>query len=206
MKIAIDVNDVIRDNMLQFNVIYKKYVDPNFDTPLSEITSYNMLENYSFNSEESLEKFRYFDYPWELYGDAPTCDRMVQHYVNYWVNKTLGNLDEEYIPDVMLFSPFEMAATIQATYSFLGRVGSRIREIYFPKDSSTIYDRADIVITAQPSLIENCPKDKIVIKINKPYNKDIKVDYSFDSIMQVINDDKETIINLIKEKVDGEEK
>jgi hypothetical protein len=57
---------------------------------------------------------------------------------------------------------------------------------------------ADIVITTQPSLIENCPEGKTVIKVEKPYNKECECKYSFNSMMDIIQDKNETIINLLK--------
>ena len=72
-------------------------------------------------------------------------------------------------------------------------MGSRVREYYFPIDSSTIWDRCDVLITANPNLIQNCPSDKVVIAITKPYNKDIQTKYRFDTLMDVINDKNETI-------------
>lgn len=195
MTLAIDINDVIRDNMYQFKVTYQRYIDSNFDINLDDIDTYNMLDHYPFESETELHTFKYIDYPYELYGRAQPCDKMLPYALNDYLEKTLRDLDNP--PNIILFSPFEMSLTIQSTYAFLSAKTIRARELYFPIDSMTIYDRADIVITAQPSLIENCPEDKTVIKINKPYNKDIETKYSFKSMMDVINDENETIINLI---------
>ena len=66
----------------------------------------------------------------------------------------------------------------------------------------TIYDRADVVITAQPSLIENCPENKTVIKVVKPYNKNIETKYSFGSMMDIINDPDRTLIKIIENKTE----
>ena len=198
MVIAIDINDVIRDNMFQFRSIYQKFMDTNFDIELDEIVSFNMMEVYPFRSDEELFQFKYVDYAFELFARAECCDKMLPYMFNDWVEKTLKNLDEELIPEVILFSPFEMGLTIQSTYSFLATKGIRVRGIIFPKDSSKIYDMADIVITTQPSLIENCPENKTVIKINKPYNKECECKYSFNSMMDIIQDKNETIINLLK--------
>lgn len=203
MTIAIDINDVIRDNMYQFKTIYEKFINPDFDIDLKDITSYNMLEIYPFDGEEDLAKFKYVDYPYELYGRAQCCDKMLPYVLNDWLERTLRDVDEENIPNVMFFSPFEMGLAIQSTYAFLSGNTFRVRELYFPTNSITIYDRADIVITAQPSLIENCPEGKTVIKIEKPYNKDIETKYSFNSLMDVIKDENNTVINILEHKENG---
>jgi hypothetical protein len=200
MTLAIDINDVIRDNMFQFRYIYQKYVDSSFEIDLNDIDTYNMMDHYPFGDENELNQFKYIDYAFELYGRAEACDKRLPYALNDYLEKTLKDLDE--VPNVILFSPFEIGLTIQSTFSFLSARTIRAREIYFPIDSMTIYDRADVVITAQPSLIENCPEGKTVIKIVKPYNKEIETKYSFNSMMDVINDPNETLIKIIENKIE----
>jgi len=200
MTLAIDINDVIRDNMFQFRYIYQKYVDSSFEIDLNDIDTYNMMDHYPFGDESELNQFKYIDYAFELYGRAEACDKRLPYALNDYLEKTLKDLDE--VPNVILFSPFEIGLTIQSTFSFLSARTIRAREIYFPIDSMTIYDRADVVITAQPSLIENCPEGKTVIKIVKPYNKEIETKYSFNSMMDVINDPNETLIKIIENKIE----
>lgn len=200
MTLAIDINDVIRDNMFQFKNVYQRYIDGGFDIDLNDIDTYNMLDHYPFDSETDLNQFKYIDFAFELYGRAETCDKMLSYALNDYLEKTLRDIDD--VPNIILFSPFEIGLTIQSTFSFLAARTIRAREIYFPIDSMTIYDRADVVITAQPSLIENCPEGKCVIKINKPYNKEIETKYSFNSLMDVINDKEETLIKIMDHKIE----
>ena len=125
---------------------------------------------------------------------------MLPYIFNTWCDKTLKDLDEENIPHIILFSPFEMALSIQSTLAFLSSNVFRCREYYFPTNSMTIYDKADIVVTTQPSLIEQCPENKIVIKIETDYNKDIETQYSYKSLSSLINDPKKLIINILENK------
>ena len=201
MKIAIDINDVIRDNMSRFMEVYQKYMDPQFEINPEDVDSFDQMEVYPFEDRDDLAKFKYVDYPYELYGRAQCCDKMLPYVLNDWIEKTLRDLDEENVPEVMFFSPFEMGLSIQSTFAFLSGNTFRVREVYFPIDSMTIYDRADIVVTAQPSLIENCPEGKVVVKVNKPYNKECKAGYSFDSLMDIIADKDETIIKILEHKI-----
>lgn len=201
MKIAIDINDVIRDNMSRFMEVYQKYMDPQFEINPEDVDSFDQMEVYPFEDRDDLAKFKYVDYPYELYGRAQCCDKMLPYVLNDWIEKTLRDLDEENVPEVMFFSPFEMGLSIQSTFAFLSGNTFRVREVYFPIDSMTIYNRADIVVTAQPSLIENCPEGKVVVKVNKPYNKECKAGYSFDSLMDIIADKDETIIKILEHKI-----
>ena len=63
----------------------------------------------------------------------------------------------------------------------------------------TIWDKCDILITANPNLIKNKPEEKIAIKINMPYNVDVECKYSYDSIIDMINDENEIIINKLND-------
>lgn len=202
MKIAIDINDVIRDYSGQFKRIYQKYVDFTFEIEDDKITSLNFSEIFPFKSEDEYNKFKYIDYPYEIYARAESMDKVLPFRLNDWLQNTMRDFEKDKIPEIMFVSPFEANLTIQATIAFLAKLPTRIREIYFPIDSSTIWDRCDILITANPLFLNNVPEGKTVIKINMPYNKDIECEYSFNSMMDVIQDENETIIDLIENEND----
>lgn len=198
MKIAIDINDVLRDFTGQFKKQYIKHIDSIFEIDDENINSSDLFEVFPFNNREQYEKFRYIDYPYEIYGRAEPMDQMLPYRFNDWLQNTLRDVDEDKIPEVMLVSPLEANLTIQATIAFLAKLPTRAREIYFPIDSSTVWDRCDILITANPLFLNNVPEGKIAIKVNMPYNKDIECKYSFDSMLDIIEDSEDTIINLIE--------
>jgi hypothetical protein len=203
MKIAIDINDVLRDFTSQFKNYYIKGIDPSFEIEDDEITSFDFSEIFPFKDRNAYNMFKYVDFAFELYGRAEPMDKMLPYRFNDWTQKTLKDLDKEYIPDIMLVSPFETGKSIQSTYAFLSKISSSVREIYFPVDSSTIWDRCDILITANPNLIENAPEGKTVVKIEMPYNKNVETKYTFKSLMDVINDENETIIKILTGEENG---
>ena len=130
---------------------------------------------------------------------------MLPYRFNDWVQNYMRDFDKEDVPEIMLVSPFEANMSIQATLLFLSTFGARIREIYFPVDSQTVWDRCDILITANPVYLENVPDGKFVIKISKSYNKEIENKgkgkiYSFNSMMEVINDREEIIRKIVEGK------
>lgn len=200
MRIAIDINDVLRDFTGQFKKQYIKHIDGTFEIDDEDIKSSDLFEVFPFNNREQYEKFRYLDCPYEIYGRAEPMDQMLPYRFNDWLQNTLRDVDEDKIPDVMLVSPLEANLTIQATYAFLAKLPTRAREVYFPIDSSTVWDRCDILITANPLFLNNIPEGKIAIKVNMPYNKDIECKYSFNSMMDIIDDSEDTIISLIEEE------
>lgn len=201
MKIAIDINDVLRDFTTQFKNYYIRFIDPAFEIEDEDIDSFNLMDVFPFKDRKEYNKFRYIDYPFELHARAEATDRMLPYRFNDWTEKTLRNLDDDKVPEIMLVSPFEMGLTIQSTFSFLAKINARIREVYFPVDSMTIWDRCDILITANPNLIKNKPEGKTVIKIEMPYNVSAEAKYSFKSMMDVINDPNETVIKILNGEI-----
>ena len=205
MTIAIDINDVIRDYTRQFIKYYPKVVDPSFEIEYDDVKDFDFLRIFPFKDEEGFDdvtqyhRFKYEDCAFELYGRADVMERRLPSDLNLWTQNTLRDFDEEKNPHVIIVSPFEMNLSIQSTLSFLSRIGVRNREFYFPIDSQTIWDKCDILITANPNLIKNKPEGKYVFKINAPYNAEVDADYTFDSLCDIIHDEKKTIINLIEE-------
>ena len=155
---------------------------------------YGVIDYNQFN------KFKYEDYPFELYGRANTIDSNLSASFNQWQQNTLQNFEEEKIPHVIIVSPFEYGISIQSTLSFLSRIGTRAREFYFPVDSMTIWDKCDLLITANPNLLDNTPEGKVSIKIETSYNKDAKSTYTFKSLKGLIDDENNTITKLIEGK------
>lgn len=198
-KIAIDLNDVIRDYTSQFIDQYTKNIDPDCEIELEDVTDFDFYNVFKFDSREDYSNFKYVDYAYELFLKAQPMDRMLSYRFNDWLQTTLRDLEEENIPEVMFVSPLEANLTIQATLGFLSKLPSRVREIYFPVDSATIWDRCDILITANPNLISNVPEGKTVIKVEAPYNKDVECEHTFKSMMDIITDKEETIIKLLEQ-------
>lgn len=204
MTIAIDINDVIRDYTRQFIKQYQKVIDPSFEIDYDDVDDFDFMNVFPFkdknddNDITEYYKFKYEDCAFELYGRADVMERRLPSDFNLWTQNTLRNFEEDKNPKVMIVSPFEMNLSIQSTLTFLSRIGVRVREYYFPTDSQTIWDKCDILITANPKLIENKPENKVAIKITAPYNKEVKGDYEFDSLCDVICDENETIIKLIE--------
>lgn len=200
-RIAIDLNDVVRDYSGQFINCYQKLIDPKFEMKDEEITSFDFSECFPFNSKTEYNDFKYSDAAFELHARAEMTDNRLQGVLSDWTENILTNLDVDEDPEVFYFSPFELGITIQSTLSFLAAHGVRAREYYFPVNSMSIYDKCDILITANPNLIENCPEDKTVIRIERPYNKDIETKYSFKNLFEAIKDEDELLIKMIENKL-----
>lgn len=205
-RIAIDLNEVLRDYLRQFAKMYVKVIDNSFDIAYEEIDDFNLMNIFPFLNENGIadtllfNKFKYEDCAFELYCRAEAMDKTLPAEFNLWTQNTMRNFDDEDLPEIIIFSPFEMNLSIQSTLSFLARFGIRTREILFPMDSMTMWDKCDIMITANPNLLNATPEDKVSFKVRCPYNKDAKGTYEFDSMLDIIRDN--TIIDLIENKND----
>ena len=188
--------------------MYKKIVDPSFDIAYENINDFDFTNIFPFYDNNGnidtmlFNKFKYEDCSFEIYGRAEAMDRMLPSEFNLWTQNTMRNFDDDKLPEIIIFSPFEMNLSIQSTLSFLARFGIRTRKIIFPSDSFKMWEECDIMITANPKLIESTPENKISFKIKTPYNIDVKGTYEFDSMLDIIHDKDKTIINLIENNND----
>lgn len=196
-KIAIDLNDVMRAYTSQFASLYKKNIDHSFDIDNVDIYTNDLEQVFPFDSETEYQNFVYVDYPYELFGCAEMMDKAMVAKFNLWILNDLMEMDVD-APELMFVSPFEFGLTIQSTFHYLSKF-ARIREVYFPTNSATIWDKCDILITANPKLLATKPEGKVAIKIDAPYNKEDEADYQFKSFMDLMNDTTGTIENIIRE-------
>lgn len=198
MKIAIDLNDVVRDFSYNFLVYYLKGYNHQFDPEDFNETTNDMESALPFKTTRDYEKFVYEDYSFELFGKCPTCTKKLTEQLNEWTDQTIKGIDTEEPIDVMFVSPMEYGASIGNTYFFVSKLGTKVREIYLPTDSRTIWDKCDVLITANPSLLAIKPEGKTSIKIEKEYNKDNAADFTYATLSMFLTDEK--IIDKLLEK------
>ena len=236
MKIAIDLNDVVRDYTDNFIKTYLLNYNREYNTEELSIWTNDMESVLPFKTQRAYQKFVYEDFSYELFGYSDDDRKSIFGYVdlkNYYLHpliylilmKRMGSLgkvvtgekyatvtknlpieinewlhklnDENEEIEVMFVSPMEFGPTICYTYFFLSKINCNIREVYLPIDSITIWNRCDVLITANPNLLKNCPEDKKVIKIEKEYNKDIDSEYCFKNLSSLMYDEN-NILKIIK--------
>ena len=197
MKIAIDINDVIRDFSNNFVRYYIEGYDHEYDLSDFEFWSNDMQAVFPFKSQQSYFNFVYNDFAFELYGKCGTCTKNLAAELNDWTEKTIKDLDVDEDIEVMFVSPMEYGLSIGNTYFFLSKLGTKVREVYLPTDSSTIWDKCDVLITANPKLLDSKPDGKVSVKIKADYNKENDADYVFKDMSALISSEDflEGIVN-----------
>lgn len=188
MKIGIELNNIVRDINKQIIKYYKKDIDKSFDDKNVNYNVTNIIDVIDFKSKKAKFEYMYVDYPYEIFGCAPTMHRNLAVTINNWIAELNNKEDDVY--DIKLFSLKEEGLSIQSTYYFLSKIGCRIREIFFPKDGKDMWEKCDVIVTLNERIIDNKPEGKVVVLINKDDNENLqnKVDLKYDSLMDLITD------------------
>ena len=193
MKIAIDLNDVVRDFSNNFVRYYIEGYNRNFDLSGFEFWTNDLSSLLPFKSQAAYNNFVYNDYAFELYSKCPVCSRGIEAALNDWTEKTLKDIDTDEEIELMFVSTMEYGTSISNTYFFISKLGTKIREIYLPIDSSTIWDKCDVLITANPKLLNEKPEEKVSIKIMTEYNKESNADFTYHTLIDFLNNEESTI-------------
>lgn len=192
MRIAIDINDVVRDFSNNFVRYYLEGYNREFDLSDFEFWTNDYTALFPFKSKQSYNNFVYNDYAFELFGKCGTCYRGLEQELNTWTEQTIKDIDTEEPIDIIFVSPMEYGLSIGNTYFFLSKLGTKVREVYLPIDSQTIWDTCDVLITANPNLLNMKPEGKVSIKIKTEYNNDSEANYSFNNLGGFISNPENT--------------
>lgn len=200
VRVAFDINDTLRNNLGQFQKIYTERLDSSYEFDVDKVTTTDYMDYFPFSTREEYHSFKYETYHYELFAMAEVIGgKLMQSKFLTWLKCEMNDFDEGEEPEVLLVSPFEFGLSIPSTLVFISKMASQVREIYFPINSSTIWDRCDVLITANPKLIKECPEGKHVICITAPYNKDLDVDVRVDTVYELLNNHYTFIEPLIRQ-------
>lgn len=188
MRICFTLDDVLRAKTVQIGKIYKKYIDGKINLDELDFSTNDYKEIFGFKDTDSWNKFLYEDYPFDIFGNAPVTEKMVDKNFLLWLLD--AHEYDEYDEDVtvIISNPFEFNASIGCSYFFLAKIATRVREIYFPEDSSEIWEKCDVLVTADPKLIESKPEGKTCVKIKMPYNESIESDFTYEKLSELLED------------------
>ena len=214
MRIGIDINGVLRDTNLKFEQLYQKYLIDSSDDDnaiyeltfsgssdqisgvtktqdkeafeygiISDVDTDNLMNHFKFPSTDDLYSFMYEEYTMELFGHAPSSELNTFNLLNDFYYNNRENLDIKIISN-------EMGKSKPASLFFLSKFGCLIESVIFYSEitKNNMWDSIDILLTANPDLLLNIPKDKVVIKYKTNYNKNINSNLEIKSLSEL--DDK----------------
>jgi hypothetical protein len=212
-RIGIEINGVLRDTIGKFTQLYEKHMieekdddSKTFDVDisgntkelvsseefeykiLSDVTSLNLIEHFRFSDENELYKFTYEDFAMQIFGHAGSTETFSFNDLNEIYQKYRDTNELLIVSD-------EMGKSKPASLFFLSKFGCQLEKIKFYSNLTinSMWNEIDILLTANPTLLLEKPKDKIVVKYNTNYNKNVDCEYvintlkEFDDVLQKIN-------------------
>jgi hypothetical protein len=176
MKIAIEINGVLRDTTKKIEQVYEKFYIENILNEkrefqyekISDITSLKIQNHLKFQDDDELYDFLYTEHCMEIFGHAPSTE------YNSFIDLNEFYVDHRDNHDIILISD-EIGRSKPATLFFLSKFGCQIEKIIFYNQITlnSIWNEIDLLLTANPDLLLNHPNGKKIIKYNTNYNTEI---------------------------------
>ena len=205
MKIAFDLNGVIRDIFLKSEQVYTKfYLEEKEDEVVSEynedtekweenssedsfeyglnlpVTSMDLINHFKFETPEDLYNFFYVDFPMSIFGHSPSIS-----------GNTFNILNDLYVDhrdnnEIYIISD-EIGKSKPSTLFFLSKYGCLIENIKFYSKATVedTFSEFDVIITSNPDFLSKEDSNKKIIKINTTYNQKYDADFILDDISEV---------------------
>lgn len=189
MKIAIEINGVLRDTIGKIEQTYRKFLiddilreESDFERSVIEpIDSLNLSQHFKFKDENEIYEFLYLEFAMQIFGHAGSSETF-----------TFNDLNDFYIEfrdkhEIILISD-EIGKSKPSTLFFLSKFGCLVEHISFysklTKDS--VLSDVDVLLTSNPELLlenNNILKIKYVTK----YNQDIHCENTITEIKELKN-------------------
>ena len=204
-KIGIEINGVLRDTIGKFTQVYEKHmieesddgnktykidlsgnteentVENNFEYKIiNEVISLELMSHFAFKDSDELYSFMYEDFVMQIFGHAGSTETFTFNELNdFYIN-----FRDDY--EIIIVSD-EMGRSKPASLFFLSKFGCLVENIKFYSNSTlqNMWDGLDILVSANPKLIENAPKNKTIVKYETPYNKNVKCEYEIDELKKL---------------------
>lgn len=203
-KIGIEVNGVLRNTLGKIRQTYEKFMIENnseektfmldssgntesivenesFEYKLLEnVDSLDLMSHFAFKSEDELYDFLYQEFAMQIFGHAESTEMHTFHTLNDVYIKYRNSNDFLILSD-------EIGKSKPATLFFLSKFGCQLEKVKFYSDTTknSIWDEVDILITANPNLIDEHPSDKVIIKFKTDYNKKNKSKHEISSLSEL---------------------
>lgn len=184
MRVAIDIDGVLRDTYEKIEQIYQKFfidelelVDEDFKFEIKKPYDTNDYRNhFMFKNEDEYYGFIYEEFAMQIFGHAPSTELSTFQDLNGIYKKLKDDFNFVLVSN-------QVGKTKPATLFFVSKFGCEIdRIIFYNKlNEDEIWNEFDILITANPDLL-NQNRNKTLIKFETTYNSNIN---SLDSIKSI---------------------
>jgi len=190
MRIGVELNGVLRDTLKKIQQEYEKwYLNNPFKEEtgedfeyevISDLTSLDITKHLKFKNEDELYDFLYKEHTMEIFGHAGSVEPSGLLELNEFY------LDMRELHDIIVVSD-EIGKSKPASLFFISKFGCLVESVKFYSESTinSLWDSVDILLTANPKLLLNHPKNKIVIKFNTLYNQNVESDFHISSLKEL---------------------
>jgi hypothetical protein len=204
-RIGIEINGVLRDTIGKFTQVYEKHMveesddenktyeidlsgntkenttENNFEYKIiNDVTSLELMSHFTFKDSDELYSFMYEDFVMQIFGHAGSTETFTFNDLNdFYIN-----FRDDY--EIIIVSD-EMGRSKPASLFFLSKFGCLVENIKFYSNTTlqNLWDSLDILVSANPKLIENAPENKTVIKYETPYNKNVTCEYEITELKKL---------------------
>jgi hypothetical protein len=147
---------------------------------MSDLTSLDIMNHLKFKNEDELYDFLYKEHTMEIFGHAGSVEPSGLLELNEFY------LDMRESHDIIVVSD-EIGKSKPASLFFISKFGCLVESVKFYSESTinSLWDSVDILLTANPKLLLNHPKNKIVIKFNTIYNQNVESDFHISSLKEL---------------------
>jgi len=204
-RIGIEINGVLRDTIGKFTQVYEKHMveesddenktyeidlsgntkenttENNFEYKIiNEVTSLELMSHFTFKDSDELYSFMYEDFVMQIFGHAGSTETFTFNDLNDFYINFRDNYEIIIVSD-------EMGRSKPASLFFLSKFGCLVENIKFYSNTTlqNLWDSLDIIVSANPKLIENAPENKTVIKYETPYNKNVTCEYEITELKKL---------------------
>lgn len=209
MRIGISLNEVLRDYLHQLEYTVDKYYGISKNIEKDPPKDYENLHKYFVTEEEKdkegnvtqekkvafetlgdFNQFLFSESSLEIFGHADQMEKNLMDNFNKFIIDIID--DDEH--EIVLVS-LELNMSIPATFFFLSKTRCMANEIKFTRKYKHQWDNIDVLITANPKVLECKPDNKISVKVKTSYNEDTPADFTIERLIEFIGN--ETLRNKI---------
>ena len=195
MRIGIELNGVLRNTLGKIEQTYQKFLidktegietEDEFQYKINHpIDSLDLAKHFLFQDSDEMYRFLFEEFPMEIFGHAQSSEYT-----------TFNDLNEIYFNQrdkhELIIVSDEIGKSKPASLFFLSKFGCLFESVKFYSNSTifSMWNEIDVLLTANPDLLLCHPDDKLIIKFETDYNKEINTMYKINSIKEL-----ESILN-----------
>ena len=196
MRIGIEINGVLRNTLDKIEQTYQKFMIDKTEgideedafkyEIIKPINSLTLQNHFTFVDDNELYSFLYEEFPMEIFGHAQSTEY-----------STFNDMNDIYVElrdshDFLIVSD-EIGKSKPASLFFLSKFGCQLEKVKFYSNLTinSMWDEIDVLLTSNPILLLEYPENKIIIKYETEYNKEINTTHTIKTINELSDKLKE---------------